>query len=658
MKDTEYVGHDAVALAARVRAGDVRAEELLDLAIERLEALNPKLNAVVHRMDDDGRAAARRTDADPGSAGPLAGVPFLVKDLMTHHAGHPTSAGSRFLAETAVPRDSELTRRVRASGVSPFGKTNLPEWGLLPTTEPARFGPTRNPWDLERTPGGSSGGSGAAVAAGIVPLAGAGDGGGSIRIPASCCGLFGLKPTRARTPTGPDQGLFWRGATVEHVLTRSVRDSAVMLDATHGPDPGAPFEIPPPARPYVEELEADPGSLRIGWTTTPSVSTAIDDECVRAVHDALGLLEELGHRPIEVRIPMDGEDFSRCFLTVVAAELGADIEEAADLVGRRPGARDLEPSTRALALLSGAISARDFALALRGLERIGREVGVFFADYDVLLTPTLATPPPLLGTLGPSAAESTALRILGAFGSGRLVRAAGVIDQAAAGALDFTPFTPLFNTTGHPAMSVPCTGHLRDCPSACRWSRTSVAKTSSSAWPPSSSGPARGSTTCRSSPAHAPEAGPSSGSRARPRRSSKETHVAGWSTASRKRSISSPRIVVVIEFTSGWKFQSSYARSPSSSATRTAPSTSWTTPKGVTEPGTTPRYRRSRASLPKEKPLCPRERASALRSTRRCSRATTSHMAPFLSRTKRFLVWAPGRSPRWVRASSTVKTGR
>lgn len=455
MTGDEYLAHDATALAERVRAGDLRAEELLDLAIERLEALNPTLNAVIRRMDDDGRAAARRTDADPGAAGPFAGVPFLVKDLMTHHAGHPTSSGSRFLAGTVIDWDSELTRRVRATGVSPFGKTNLPEWGLLPTTEPSFFGPTRNPWDTERTPGGSSGGSAAAVAAGIVPMAGGGDGGGSIRIPASCCALFGLKPTRARTPTGPRKGLFWRGATVEHVLTRSVRDSARMLDATHGPDLGAPFQIPPPARPYREEVRADPEPLRIGWTAKPCVPVTVDSECVAAVHETVRLLGELGHDAVETEIPLDGERFSRCFLTVVAGELGADVAEAAGLVGRRPGKGDLEPATRALALLADAISAKDFALALRGLESIGRGIGRFFDDYDVLLTPTLSSPPPLLGTIGTSRAEDTHLRVLGAFGSGRLVKAAGLIDQAAAGALDFTPFTPLFNTTGHPAMSVP-----------------------------------------------------------------------------------------------------------------------------------------------------------------------------------------------------------
>jgi len=402
MNHDEYLEHDATALAERVRNGDIGAEDLLDLALERLGKLNPTLNAVVHRMDDDARAAARATPRGAADAGVFAGVPFLAKDLVSHYAGHPTSAGSRFLAHTPIGWDVELTRRVRATGVSVFGKTNLPEWGLLPTTESDFWGPCRNPWDVERTPGGSSGGSGAAIAAGIVPMAGGGDGGGSIRIPASCCGLFGLKPTRGRTPTGPRRGLLWRGATVEHVLTRSVRDSAAMLDATHGADAGAPFEIPAPRRPYVEEVDANPGRLRIAWTTTPSVPVDVDSSCVSAVHEAVALLEGLGHELVPADLPLDGPVFSKHFLTVIAGELGADIAEASQLVGRRPRRGELEPATRALALLADALSANEFATALRGLEEIGRGIGTFFEDFDVILTPTLSTPPPLLGTIGPS----------------------------------------------------------------------------------------------------------------------------------------------------------------------------------------------------------------------------------------------------------------
>lgn len=450
MTHEEYLSHDATGLADLVRSGDVTPTELLELALERIDALNPSVNAVVRLMEAD----ARRDAARPPS-GPFGGVPFLAKDLVSAYAGHPTSGGSRLLAEHPAAHDTELVRRVRASGVSIAGKTNLPEWGLLPVTESELFGPCRNPWDLDRTPGGSSGGSAAAIASGMVPMASGGDGGGSIRIPASCCGLFGLKPTRARTPTGPDRGLLWRGATVEHVLTRSVRDSAIMLDATHGPDPGAPFEIPPPAQSYATEVATDPGPLRIAWTTEPFVSTAVSGECVEAVAETVALLEGLGHEVIGDGPAIDGVAFARSFLTLLAGEMSADLEEIGTLLGRRPRRRELEAATWALALLGQGLSARAISSALRHLERVGRDVGTFFCDYDVLLTPTVASPPVRIGTIGPTRAERIQLRILGAFGSGRLVRAAGLLDEAAKTALDFTPWTPVFNVTGQPAMSVP-----------------------------------------------------------------------------------------------------------------------------------------------------------------------------------------------------------
>lgn len=450
MTTDEYVQHDALGLASLVRRGEVTPDELLDLALERTRRLNPELNAVVHLMEEDARTAT----ADP-SDGPFAGVPFLAKDLLSQYAGHPTTAASRLLAGVTADHDTELVRRVKAAGLVVFGKTNLPEWGLVPTTESELFGPCHNPWDTTRTPGGSSGGSAAAVAARIVPMAGGGDGGGSIRIPASCCGLFGLKPTRGRTPTGPDHGLLWRGAVVEHVLTRTVRDSAAMLDATHGPDAGAPFEIPPPAGRYLDEVARDPAPLRIAWTAEPMLPADVHPDCVAAVEDAASLLAELGHEVEEATTALDGEGFARAFLTMVAAELGADLREVERLTGRTPSRRSVEAPTWALGLLSRAFSARDYALALRALDRAGREIGPFFERYDLLLTPTLASPPPELGTLMPSASERRILGLLGLFGSGRLVKAAGLLDQAAKDAFAFIPWTPVFNVTGHPAMSLP-----------------------------------------------------------------------------------------------------------------------------------------------------------------------------------------------------------
>jgi amidase len=329
MTHAEYISHDATGLAALVRDGHVTPLELLEIALARIGALNPRVNAVVRLMEADARRDAARAPR-----GPFAGVPFLAKDMIGTWAGHPTSVGSRLLARHVWDHDSELVRRVRATGVIPLGKTNLPEWGLLPFTESALWGPCRNPWDTERTPGGSSGGSAAAVAAGLVPMAGGGDGGGSIRITASCCGLFGLKPTRMRTPTGPDLGLLWRGAVVEHVLTRSVRDSAAMLDATHGADAGAPFEIAPPARPFAAEVGVSPGALRIAWTTEPTLGKSVHADCVAAVADAAALLSDLGHEVVEARPAVNGPQFARSFVLMVASELAADLEDAGRVLGR------------------------------------------------------------------------------------------------------------------------------------------------------------------------------------------------------------------------------------------------------------------------------------------------------------------------------------
>lgn len=451
MTHDEYVSQDGTALAGLLRAGEVTALELIDAAIKRLEVVNPLVNAVVYRMDDEARA----TVVGSPPSGVFAGVPFLAKDLQSNFAGHPTSRGSRLVANHVQEADTELVRRVRATGVSVLGKTNLPEFGLLPYTEPELWGPCRNPWSLDRTPGGSSGGSAASVAAGIVPMAGGGDGAGSIRIPASCCGLFGLKPTRGRVPPGPARGEPWHGAVVEHVLTRSVRDSAAMLDATHGPEPGSPYRIAPPERPFRHEPGDDPGRLSIAWTTEPILGRAVHPDCAQAVAEAVALLEDLGHEVAERSPRVDGPAFARAYLNMMAGEVGADLENARRELGGKPRRGELEPLTRALALVSGAISARELADSLRALETCGRAVAGFFTDRDVLVTPTLAEPPPRLGALPPSRMEQLQLRLLGLIGSGRLIKVAGLIDRMADGAFDFTPWTPVFNFSGQPAMSVP-----------------------------------------------------------------------------------------------------------------------------------------------------------------------------------------------------------
>ncbi len=448
MTHDEYAAHDALGLAELVRAGSVTPRELVDIAAARIEEVNPILNAVVHLMLDDAR---QTQDTD----GPFNGVPFLAKDLQTDYAGHPTSAGTTFLKGIPREHDTELAARIRATGARIIGKTNTPELGLVPATEPKVWGPCLNPWDTTRSPAGSSGGSAASVAAGIVPMAGGGDGGGSIRMPASCCGLFGIKPTRGRTPTGPDLGQSWRGAAQEHVLTRSVRDSAAMLDATHGADPGAPYEIPLPDGAYLDDAARDPAPLRIAWTTEPILGADVHPDCISAVEDAKALLAEMGHHLEEATPAVDKMEFNRSFVTLVASEVGADVNDAESVAGRRARRTDFEPATWALRMLSDALSSRDLAIAMRTLEGTGRTLGRFFQDYDMLLTPTLAQPPLPIGALAPKPGEERLLSVLGMIGSGRLVKVAGLLDEVAATVYDFMPWTPLFNISGQPAMSVP-----------------------------------------------------------------------------------------------------------------------------------------------------------------------------------------------------------
>lgn len=447
----EYPQHDGLGLAALIRRREVSASEVLEAALGRIEALNPRLNAVIHRMDDSARRRAR----EPFDGGAFDGVPFLVKDLVSTVAGEPFRCGSRFLRDYRPPADSELVRRYRAAGLVLAGKTNLPEFGLTPFTEPERFGPTNNPWDPARTAGGSSGGSAAAVAARMVPLAGGGDGGGSIRIPASCCGLFGLKATRGRVPTGPDHGELWQGAVVEGVLTRSVRDSAAALDAIAGPDDGAPYTAAPPTRPFLQEVSVDPAPLRIAWTTRPMMGQTVHPECVRAVEEAVALLAGLGHRVEEAAPELDGPGLCRAFMTMICGELRGDIADAEMVLGRRAVAGDFEPTTWALALLGGQLRAEEFVRATRFLERSGRVLGRFFADWDLLLSPTVSTPPFPTGSLQPTPGERRQLGILGRLGAGRLLRWVGMLEQAAQQVFEFIPWTPVFNISGQPAMSVP-----------------------------------------------------------------------------------------------------------------------------------------------------------------------------------------------------------
>jgi amidase len=451
MQFPEFSTYDGMGLAKLLRSGQISARELVQAAIERIEAHNLRLNAVVHTMFE----AALKAAQGPLPDGVFKGVPFLLKDLLSWYEGEPLTSGSRLFAGWRAPQDSEIVRRYRRSGVIVLGKTNTPEFGLVPFCEPELFGPTRNPWALDRTPGGSSGGSAAAVACGMVPLAGGGDGGGSIRIPASCCGIFGLKPTRGRTPTGPYHGELWRGAVVEHVLSRSVRDSAAMLDAIAGPDVGAPYYPPSPERPYLEEIALPPRSLRIAFTPDSLLGGAVHPDCRRAVSEAARLLEQLGHTVLEDRPRFDREEFKRSFLTVVLSETAADLEDAQHLLGRRARRRELEVTTWSMVLMGRGIGAAQYSMAVRRLQRLGRQIAAFFQSYDVLLTPTLAAPPVPIGSLQPRPAERLALEVLGAVRAGRILRALDTMTRSAERVFEWMAFTPLANVTGQPAMSVP-----------------------------------------------------------------------------------------------------------------------------------------------------------------------------------------------------------
>ncbi len=447
----EFDQYDGVGLAELVRKKKVSPAELCEEAISRIERVNSKLNAVITPMYD----LARKTIQEPLPEAPFTGVPFLLKDLGEEFAGVPLTKGSKAYKNYVPTQDSEMVIRFKKSGVVILGKTNTPEFGLMAFTEPELHGPTRNPWNTEHTPGGSSGGSAAAVASGMVPMASGNDGGGSIRMPASCCGLFGLKPTRGRNPTGPEVGEIWQGAAVSHVITRSVRDSATMLDATKGPDPGAPYIIPSPERPYLQEIESDPGSLKIAFNTSSPIGSQVHPECVKAVEETARLLESLGHKVEEAQPDIDGKAIAKGYLNMYFGEVAADIEELRSMLGRKPKPSDVEALTWTLGLLGRTFSAGEFVKAKREWDIAARAMGRFHQKYDLYLTPTLAHPPVKIGELQPKPYERIIMKVVNALGLGYLLKASGLPDQLAETSLSKMPFTQLANLTGQPAMSVP-----------------------------------------------------------------------------------------------------------------------------------------------------------------------------------------------------------
>ncbi len=425
-----FVDLDATAQAELVRRKEVKPIELVDAAMERIERLNPAINAVVTPMYEEAQTVARGELPD----GPFTGVPFLLKDIFASYGGVRMTSGSVFLRDHVPDHDSELVKRYKRAGLIILGKTNTPEFGLVPTTEPQLFGPTRNPWDTGRTAGGSSGGSAAAVASGMVAAAHGNDGGGSIRIPSSCCGLFGLKPTRARTPAGPDYGDIIGGLAIDHALTRSVRDSAALLDATAGPDIGDPYWAPPPARPFLREVGADTGRLRIAFSVEAPTGAAVHADCVRAVRDAAALCSDIGHEVEEAAPDVSAEMVLQPFMTVWESGCAMGVDGMALLSGRNATPDQFEILTWALYENGCRHSASDYLIAVALLQRVARDIGRFLVDYDLWLTPTLTEPPVPLGSF-----DSPPDNPLQGF-----VRSA-----------EFCPFTPIANFTGQPAMSVP-----------------------------------------------------------------------------------------------------------------------------------------------------------------------------------------------------------
>lgn len=426
----DYEAYDGMGLAALVRQKAVTPEDLLEAAIARVEARNPTVNAVVMKLYDHGRQAIRAGLPE----GPLQGVPFLMKDLTSPVAGVAMTRGSRFFADTSPsPIDSEHAARLKRAGLVIFGRTNTCELGLSLTCEPRQYGPTRNPWDLSRTPAGSSGGSAAAVAARMVPMAHASDGFGSIRAPAACCGLVGLKPTRNRNTFAPFAGEGLGGVSTEHAVTLSVRDSAALLDATCGPGLGDPHVAPAPGRPFLDDVGTDPGALRIAWTARTPNDVPVDEACLRALADTVRLCEELGHRVEECDPDVDRSAIVPTFLTLASANTVVNLGSH-PTAGREARADEVERITWLTAEMGRQVTGPAYARAVQAEHRLGRQMAAFHTRWDVLLTPGLAMPPVKLGWIDMMMDD---------------------VDEYWRRVFAFSPFTVWFNLTGQPAMMLP-----------------------------------------------------------------------------------------------------------------------------------------------------------------------------------------------------------
>lgn len=427
MKD--YSAHDGVGLGALVRDGKVKAEDLVEAAAERIEKLNPKLNAVVYKTYD-----MARTKAKTKHHGPFGGVPFLLKDIGGAQKGVPTRQGSGFLPDGPSPHDSYLTEKFEASGLVSLGKTNVPEFGLVPVTESTLYGPARNPWNPNHTPGGSSGGSAAAVAAGIVPLAHANDGGGSIRIPAACCGLVGLKPTRGRISLGPDLGEITGGLVNEGVVSRTVRDTAAALDATAGYMPGDPHVAPLPPMPYAKAVHETPGRLRIAFATKDLSGRPFPADVQAAVLNAARLAEAQGHHIVEASPPIHIETMSTAFMPIWASGIAMLLDGMAMLTGKEPRQQDFQGLSWTTYQMGKTITAAQYQMCWFQMHAVARQIAQWHQSYDVWLTPVLGSAPAKISQFNMQETD---------------------IQKAWAPIIDYVPFTAIQNATGQPAISLP-----------------------------------------------------------------------------------------------------------------------------------------------------------------------------------------------------------
>jgi amidase len=425
----EYLERDATGLAELVRKGEVSASELIECAIERIEALNPRLNAVVHRFYDRAREAAKATPQ-----GAFGGVPFLLKDILGDLAGEPTRQGSRIIPPVPSAQNSELTDRFLAAGLNPLGKTNVPEFGLVGTTEPVLYGAARNPWNPAHSTGGSSGGSACAVAAGMVPIAHANDGGGSIRIPASACGLVGLKPTRARNPLGPVVGDVMGGLVQEHVVCHSVRDAARMLDCTQGPGLGDPYAAPSPPTSFAAALEGKAPRLRIAFACTRLNGKPLHPECAAAAQAAAKLCDSLGHDVEEASPPIDEDALVAPFMALWTAGLAMQIDYICEFTGQSPSLNNLEGLTMGLYEAGKQVTGPQALGAIAALQTVGRAVATWHQRYDVWITPVLGLPPIANGVIDFTVTDPVA---------------------GFAPMIDYVPFTAMQNGTGQPAIALP-----------------------------------------------------------------------------------------------------------------------------------------------------------------------------------------------------------